>query len=77
MYRTGQPIKPQPPGAIARYLSGLLEPVAALENAGYAHAASELEELEMQPAGQVSQVALSDVADRFRKLSETRMSNNR
>jgi hypothetical protein len=33
--------KPQAPGAIARYLSGLLEPVAALENAGYAHAASD------------------------------------
>jgi hypothetical protein len=44
--------KPQPPGAIARYLSGLLEPVAALENAGYAHAASDtgshIDEIESQ-----------------------------
>jgi hypothetical protein len=34
--------KPQPPGAIARYMSGLLEPISALENAGYAHAASDV-----------------------------------
>jgi hypothetical protein len=34
--------KPQAPGAIARYLSGLLEPISALENAGYAHSASDI-----------------------------------
>jgi hypothetical protein len=34
--------KPQSPGLLARSLSGLLEPVAALENASYAHGSSDV-----------------------------------
>jgi hypothetical protein len=34
--------KPQSPGLVARSLSGLLEPVAALENASYAHGSADV-----------------------------------